>query len=109
MLPRFREIVDLVKQGATLEAQQRILELEEAHLTLREENLRLREELAAIKQKLEIASTVVWEPPAYYRMKDGKKDGPFCQKCFDSDAKFVRLLTGYSHSDFFCAVCARGY
>ncbi len=36
-LPRYKEIVELVKKGATLEAQEKIIELREAALELQEE------------------------------------------------------------------------
>ena len=40
MLPTYTEIVDLIKKGSTIAAQEKIIELREAAITLQEDNLR---------------------------------------------------------------------
>jgi hypothetical protein len=109
VLPSYREIVDLIKQGANLEAQQRFVELQEAHQSVREENLRLKDEVSRLGRELELTKTIVWEPPVYYRLVDGAKEGPYCQKCFDSDRKLIRLQLKYGYSDLSCLACGLGY
>ena len=44
-IPNYQEILDLLKNGLTLEAREKILELREAALRLQEENLSLKEKL----------------------------------------------------------------
>ena len=55
-IPNIKEILELVKRGATLEAQQKIVELKESMISLQEENLKLREVNLSLKQRLD-----VWE------------------------------------------------
>jgi len=51
-LPKYKEIVDLLKKGATLEAQEKIMELRESAFELQEHNLELKEEIRSLKQEL---------------------------------------------------------
>ena len=54
-IPRYSDIVDLIKKGATLEAQEKIIELREAALELQEENIRLKEELSECKKTQQLS------------------------------------------------------
>jgi hypothetical protein len=45
VIPNYQDIIDLLKNGLTLEAREKILELREAALRLQEENLLLKERL----------------------------------------------------------------
>ena len=108
-MPSFRELLDLVKKGATLEAQQQIIELQEAHLATREENVRLLEEVAALKKKLSDTDAIKWEEPYYFVERHGARDGPYCQVCKDADGKLIRLELNRSRSPRYrsrCAVCS---
>jgi len=51
-LPKYKEIMDLVKKGATLEAQEKIMELRESAFELQEQNLDLKEEIRSLKKEL---------------------------------------------------------
>ncbi len=44
-IPNIKEIFDLIKKGATLEAQQKIVELKENMISLQEENIKLKEKV----------------------------------------------------------------
>lgn len=47
---------------------------------------------------------VFWEKPFYYRLRNGEKDGPYCQRCWDVDKKLVRVQdTGIAF--YKCAQC----
>ena len=41
MIPKYKDIIDLVKKGSTIEAQEKIMQLREAAMELKEENLTL--------------------------------------------------------------------
>ncbi len=44
-----------------------------------------------LKSEMDVKSNLQWERP-YYFLKDGdSKEGPFCQKCYDTDSKLIRL------------------
>jgi regulator of replication initiation timing len=51
----FGIILELLKKGATLEAQQKIIELKETVISLQEENFRLRGENLSLRQQLELS------------------------------------------------------
>jgi hypothetical protein len=48
LLPNYKDIVELIRKGSTIEAQEKILELREAAMQLQEENLALRQENKAL-------------------------------------------------------------
>ena len=52
------------------------------------------QEIDNLKNLLNTKESVVWEKPYYWKMVDDKKDGPFCQKCYDSESKLIRLQGG---------------
>jgi len=90
-LPNYKDIVDLIKKGSTIEAQEKIMELREGALGIQEENLELKAKIKDLEEKLNKKEEVYWEPPFYWVNKGDVKDGPFCQKCYDSESKLVRL------------------
>ncbi len=51
-LPKFSEIVELIKKGSTIEAQEKIMELRHAMMDLQEENLALREQVSALREQI---------------------------------------------------------
>lgn len=51
-LPRYKEIVELIKKGSTLEAQEQIMELREAALELQEENIELKELVKELEESV---------------------------------------------------------
>lgn len=61
-LPNYKEIVDLLKKGATIEAQERIMELREAALALQEENIQLRNSVIELEEKVRILQSAEGEP-----------------------------------------------
>jgi hypothetical protein len=108
MIPGHSEIMDLIKKGATLEVQEKILELREAALRSQEENLELRTKVARLEEKLHLKNKVIWRKPSYWLDNDGVKDGPFCQKCYDSAQKLIRLQDG-SNDCWNCHECKSFY
>ncbi|EHZ2647925.1 TPA: hypothetical protein ACN343_004164 [Vibrio parahaemolyticus] len=108
MLPRYKDIAELVKKGATVEAQEKIMELREGALELQEENLTLKERVAELEKKLANKSSLRYEAPFYWKAKDNDKDGPYCQQCQDNNNKQIRLQT--SGNDFWkCFTCKETY
>ncbi len=52
MLPRYKDIVELLKKGSTLEAQEQIMSLREGALELQEENHELKSKVRELESKL---------------------------------------------------------
>jgi len=108
MIPRYKEIVDLIKKGSTLEAQEKIIELRESALELQEENQQLKIRVAELESQAKIEPELVYEKPAYWRVLDSSRDGPFCQKCWDSDSLLIRLQGG-ENDQWHCCQCKSSY
>lgn len=106
-LPKYKDIVDLIKKGSTLEAQEKIVELREAALDLQEENIALKEENSKLKAIIKTNKTLHFDGQVYW-FKDGdKNEGPFCPHCHDVDDKMVRM-----HKDgngYWCYNCAADF
>lgn len=60
--PSYKEIVALLKKGATIEAQEKIMELREAALELQEENVRLGAEVLELKERVAALESFDGEP-----------------------------------------------
>lgn len=90
-LPTYKDIVELMKKGATVEAQEKIMELREAVLELQEQNFALRQDIGDLNKQLRLNEEVQFDGAVYWRFEEGKRIGPFCQRCFDVDKKLVRL------------------
>lgn len=60
--PTFKDVIQLVKQGMTIEAQEKIMELREAMLNLQEENQSLRERVHDLEAQLEEMTAGTFPP-----------------------------------------------
>ena len=60
-LPNFKEIIELVKTGATIEAQEKIMELRETVVEQQEENLRLRQQINELQDELDAFSSPMFD------------------------------------------------
>ncbi len=115
-IERMNELWEVVKKGATLDAQEKVIELREEMVELRTINLELREAVQSLQQRLglrELAfdGVVYWsELPGTEKPRD-PASGPFCPSCVDSDSKRMRLQDhwnkGYTIEGWFCPACDR--
>ena len=111
-LPSYSLIADLIKKGATLEAQEQIMKLREAAIELQEENLQLREENKKLREEKELSTNLQFEGSVYWLLKDGQRQGPFCTACYDEHRRLSRLHDGrpyVSHTRWICVVCSRPF
>ena len=108
-----KDVVELVKKGATIELQERLMKLREEALALQEDNHQLRSRVAELEKKLKLHNDLVFEAGMYWLTKeDGKRDGPFCQKCHDTAGRLIRLQDGRERvacSDWLCFECQTTY
>ena len=103
-----REIdISLEKAETKLKLAELIGALADAKMSIADIQLLLEEkdkEIFELKKNLEIKTNVVYEKPSYWLVNGDKKDGPFCQKCYDDNHKLVRLQGG--KNDYWtCSVC----
>jgi len=109
-IPNYQDIIDLLKNGLTIEAREKIMELREAALNLQEENLVLKQKLKKSEPGSEPLSGMYFDKGVYWQRTptdDGTNlIGPFCQVCYDRDGKPVRLhRTNAPGGGWNCAVC----
>jgi len=107
-------IASLIKQGATMELQERIMELREAVLNVKEELLKLREENSELKRAVEEEHRLVFREGVYWLQDEDDEndlDGPFCQKCRDAERKTVRLQKAHPDTGWAwrCLACNAHY
>jgi hypothetical protein len=113
-IPSYADIIELIKNGLTQEAKEKIMELREAVMGLQEENIWLKQKLEQVELDSDISRNMYFDKGIYWLRKpteDGtNRDGPFCQVCYDRDRKPVRLqrLNG-PHGGWFCAACRNQY
>ena len=108
-MPSYKDIVDLIKKGSAIEAQEKIMELRESAISLQEENAELRQRVNALEEQLAVRAKVIWEPPYYWvEEQGGKRDGPYCQPCYDKDAKLIRLQDE-KRGRWHCRVCGKHF
>ena len=92
-LPSYSQIAELLKKGATLEAQEQIMKLREAAIDLQEENLNLREENKRLREEKDLATNLEFEGHVYWLLKDSQRTGPFCSACWDEHHRLSHLHT----------------
>ena len=109
------EIAKMIREGGlTLkdaEAKMRLAELvgalADARLAMADvqESLLDRDvQIRALEEKLALRGKMVFEQPLYYLVDGSLREGPYCQPCYDSDGKLVRLQ-GTGDGYWLCQVC----
>lgn len=92
LLDNVKDIVELAKKGMTVELQQKLMEFQERELSLREENLVLKERVKELEEILNRKQSLEFDGQLYWlKTPDGKKDGPFCQRCHDTSGRMIRV------------------
>lgn len=81
-LPKYKDIMELLKKGATFKAQEKIMELRESAFDLQEQNLELKEEVRSLKKELDDIKQLRGEPcpsckKAGWHIQSSKKDPIF--------------------------------
>jgi hypothetical protein len=100
----FSEVMQLVKTGASIEAQVKLIELQGEMLAVEAENQRFRNRIAELEAEMEVRGAISFESPYYWLDNGGKRDGPFCQACRDGQGKLVRLQSDYP-GNWHCTIC----
>jgi hypothetical protein len=105
MLPRYKDIVELMKKGSTLEAQEQIMSLREGAIELQEENQELKNTIRELENKLKIIDdwaserlrfslVTPWRGAAQaYALNREQSNGEqahlLCANCFHSSKKVI--------------------
>ena len=113
-IPNYQDIIDLLRNGLTVEAREKILELREAALRLQEENLALKAKLGQMEVDAPVPREMYFDRGLYWLRTptdDGTNlVGPFCQVCHDREKKEVRLhRKNTPGGGWYCAACRNDF
>ncbi len=84
-------VAGLVKKYNDRDLYEKIVDLRDEIITLKENNLKMRERISQLESEANTKDNLIYDAPFYWLVQDDKRDGPFCQKCNDSNGKKVRL------------------
>lgn len=104
-LPDFNNIVDLIKKGATVEAQEKIMALRTDVLALQDENLALKRRVSELESTGQHSAEMEFRKPFYFKAND---EQPFCPICWEKDKTALHLIGPYDAADgtyFKCSKC----
>ena len=64
------------------------------------------EKIQLLENQLKLKNDLVYEAPYYWMINsDEEKEGPFCQNCYDTDGKLIRLQKFGSNDRWKCYHC----
>lgn len=66
------------------------------------------EKIKQLEETLQTKKYLEWERPYYWLQKDGNKEGPFCQCCYDREQKLIRLQA-HQQGRWECRACNNLY
>jgi hypothetical protein len=81
-----------------------MIEAAEIQELISSKNKRIKELEEAVETKVKLQ----WQAPFYWSMDEEKRDGPFCQQCYDKDNKLIRLQDR-SQGNWECKTCKNFY
>jgi len=108
IVKKVKELIMLAHNVKNIELHKKLVSLQSDISLLQNENCNLKETVRKLQEKYELRGNVVYEKPFYW-LKDGdKKEGPYCQKCYDSICKLIHLQS--KDNDIYeCLNCNRYY
>lgn len=102
------QLVELL--DALVEAKSVAGEAELEILDLKRQLVEANDEIRTLKASQKLQGEVVYECPVYWREEGAKREGPFCQRCWDSDSKLIRLHTKADYPGLFmCKECKNNF
>lgn len=88
-----------------------VLALADARIALasvQEEVAAKEREIRELKETLGLRTSMTYTAPFYWHVQDDKREGPFCQQCYDAQQKVVRLHP-YDANTWMCKTCHNSY
>ena len=99
-VPSYKELAELLKDGFTPEAQEKIMEMRQTLLALQQENAQLQQRIRELETSAPSAASpiekLIYDKGVYWTLDRGTRQGPYCPACQDRAGKLVRLH--YQHT-----------
>jgi hypothetical protein len=105
IVDQFKELAALAQKVQNIELYKKLVSFQSEMFALQEENRDLKESIRQLQEKLNLKAKVVWQRPFYWMQDGDERDGPYCQKCYDSEGKLVRLQRRESGTEWDCLQC----
>ena len=96
---------DLYKESGKIEQYKQILDAQAQLLEMQKRIADLESENKELKEKLRIKDDLIYENNAYWINKEGKKDGPFCSRCWDKNKDLIRIHRTGIRNNSKCPEC----
>ena len=75
--------------------------------SVQEELVTKEREIKELHEMFDLRKRMKYSAPFYWLEEEGKRDGPFCQQCYDAQGKVIRLQ---GHDDHWrCETCSNNY
>ncbi|MEF2145899.1 MAG: hypothetical protein V3573_10670 [Desulfovibrionaceae bacterium] len=103
----FKKAFDLGKAGKWDEALELLRDLQDEYVALWEENRALKQQLCEVADILDLAENMHFDGQKYWLDVDGRREGPYCQLCYDKEGQMVRLQEQDRHWQ--CRGCGNLY
>lgn len=90
-----------------IELQELIQRLQRQLIEVTEENKRLNDEVTRQRasHQNETDPKLVYEESVYWSYRNGFREGPFCQMCWDDRKKVMHLTPGATRGTWHCNLC----
>jgi len=102
---KLKSIGKILQEAGKIEQYQQILEAQQELLEMQKKIQNLEKENAELKEKIKIKENLIYENNAYWISNEGKKDGPFCSRCWDVDKNLVRMHPDINPAYYHCPSC----
>lgn len=105
-----KSIGKVLQEAGKIEQYQQILDTQDQLLKMQKRITELEGENKILVNMLEIHEKIVFENDRFYYLigEDQKKDGPFCQPCYDSNSKLIRLQP-WGLRELHCMICKNSF
>jgi hypothetical protein len=107
LLEARNQLKDLAEKTKYIELQKMLLKLDTQLLSCEELLATQEKKIHTLEKQLAFRVQLIFETPFYWHIENGKKEGPFCQHCYDSNLKPVRLIQSDANETelYHCTVC----
>ena len=103
----FKKVLELAQAGQLDEMKTLLAGLQDEFLAMFEENEALKSQLDEVAHILDMSENMEFDGQKYWLDQDRRREGPFCQLCYDRDGLLIRLEEQDKH--WRCRNCSSAF
>ena len=107
MFDELKSVANTLREADKIPQYEQILAVQEKLLEMQKKIGELENENIELKEKLKTQENLVFEKNAYWIVKDGRKDGPYCSLCWDDERKPIRMQPCGNPAYCSCPKCSK--